>query len=125
MGEHGFDFGNLEDDIAKANAAAEKDDKDLDVAAKLMKTMRLNEGVTNASYKGDVASVLTNASTAATGSLRSVTSRIVGIDYTEAKVAVAKSKAELATVQIESARKISNFENTRNKMNISPNWRLS
>ena len=125
MGEHGFDFGNLEDDIAKANAAAEKDDKDLDVAAKLMKTMRLNEGGTNASYKGDVASVLTNASTAATGSLRSVTSRIVGIDYTEAKVAVAKSKAELATVQIESARKISNFENTRNKMNISPNWRLS
>ena len=109
MDDYGFDFGNLEEDMAKANAVAEKDDQDLAVAEKLRKTMRLRDGGTGASYKGE-ASVLTNASTAATGSLRSVTSRILGMDFTKAKVDAAKSKAALATVQIESARKISEIE---------------
>ena len=114
MSEYGFDFGNLEEDIAKANAAAEKDDQDLEVAAKLRKTLRLKEGGTGASYKGE-ASVLTDASTIATGSCRSVTSRILGVDYTKAKVDTAKSNADMATVQIESARKISEIEMERKK----------
>ena len=108
MNDMGFQFEDLEGDMAQANANAEKDAQDLEAAEKLRAAMRLRVGGTGESVAGagDV-SLVSGASTNASGSVRSVTTQDVVVNAKAAKLEAAEARFKLADVKATSAKKLS------------------